>query len=259
MAQLEVVENQEVYVLHSRPFRDSSLLVNLISPEYGRVNVIAKGARKQSGKRQLRQPLQVLTPLLVDWQGRTSLKTLLRWEYRQSALPLQGERLYSALYLNELLLKLLPENDSSSELFKPYESCLQNLLKDQPLQPVLRNFELDLLTCLGYGLDFEHEENGQAISSEGYYCWQKSGLFCQARGPNAYAGTHLLAISQRDFSELPVLRSAKMLMREVIDQLLDYQPLKTREFFRQMQSSKSKSSSAFTLASAASVKEGSHD
>lgn len=259
MAKLEVVENQEVYVLHSRPFRDSSLLVNLFSPEYGRVNVIAKGARKQAGKRQLRQPIQVLTPLLVDWQGRTSLKTLLRWEYRQSALPLQGERLYSALYLNELLLKLLPENDSSSELFKPYENCLLNLLQDQPLQPILRNFELELLTCLGYGLDFECEESGQAINPEGYYRWQKSGLFCQSAGPNAYAGAHLLAISQRDFSQGEVLRSAKMLMREVLDQLLDYQPLKTREFFRQMQSSKSKPSNTHAHQVTVPMKEESHD
>lgn len=236
MAKLEIVENQTVYVLHSRPFRDSSLLVHLLSKDYGRVNVIAKGARKQSGKRQVRQPLQALLPLQADWQGRSDLKTLLRWESKSSPLMLQGDRLYSALYINELLLRLLPENDSAAELFEPYQVCLQALNTDCDLQPLLRNFELHLLTELGYGLDFETAENGAQIDAGDYYHWQTSGLFISAGSQaSAYPGEHLQAIARRDFSDSAVLNSAKRLMRQVFDNLLDHKPLKTREFVRQMQ------------------------
>lgn len=236
MAKLEVVENQEAYVLHSRPFRDSSLLVHLLTKDHGRVNVIAKGARKQSGKRQVRQPLQALLPLQVDWQGRTSLKTLLRWESKSPPSQLQAERLYSALYINELLLRLLPENDTASELFAPYQHCLNQLTVDQPLQPVLRCFELKLIEALGYGLDFSEDEAGAPLQANGYYHWQSTGLFISARpSVDAYLGQHLQLIGQRQFSDIDVLRSAKRLMRQVFDELLDHKPLKTREFIRQMQ------------------------
>ncbi|MBB6523716.1 DNA repair protein RecO [Pseudoteredinibacter isoporae] len=236
MAKLEVVENQAAYVLHSRPFRDSSLLVHLLSKDHGRVNVIAKGARKQSGKRQARQPLQALLALQVDWQGRSDLKTLLRWESRSQPLMLQGDRLYSALYINELLMRLLPENDSAAELFEPYETCMKALDSNCDLQPLLRCFELNLLTALGYGLDFEHSEGDAPIHSDGYYYWQTSGLFIPAGNRNnAYRGEHLMAIEQRDFSDSAVLLCAKQLMRQVFDHLLDHKPLKTREFVRQMQ------------------------
>ncbi|GAA6153714.1 DNA repair protein RecO [Pseudoteredinibacter isoporae] len=236
MAKLEIVENQAAYVLHSRPFRDSSLLVHLLSKDHGRVNVIAKGARKQSGKRQVRQPLQALLALQVDWQGRSDLKTLLRWESRSHPLRLQGDRLYSALYINELLLRLLPENDSAAELFEPYEACLQALESDCDLQPLLRCFELNLLAALGYGLDFAHAEGGADIHPEGFYHWQASGLFVSTSNHSkAYSGEHLLAIEQRHFGSPAVLLSAKRLMRQVFDCLLDHKPLKTREFVRQMQ------------------------
>ncbi|MCV6625330.1 MAG: DNA repair protein RecO [Cellvibrionaceae bacterium] len=234
---MEATENQAAFVLHSRPYSDSSLIVHLLSQDYGRINVLAKGARTQKSKRQMRQPLQAFTPYLLNWQGRGDLKTLTRWEAGGQAIGLQGNSLYSGLYINELLLKLLPEQDPAEDLFIAYAALLADLQAPQDLQARLRQFEFTLLAELGYGLDFGRDHADHAIVPEQFYVWQESGRFYPVAGPaaNAYAGIELLALGRGQFVEPGPKAAAKRLMRQVFHSLLGGRPLKSREFIQQLQ------------------------
>lgn len=235
---MDAIENQAAFVLHTRPYSDSSLIVHLFSQDFGRMNVLAKGARSSRSKRQPRQPLQVFTPYLVNWQGKRDLKTLTRWEAHAPSIPLQANSLYSGLYINELLLKLLPEHDRAEGIFYAYQTLLPQLLEIDHLEVHLRGFEFLLLEELGYGLDWETDSADELIQDEGFYQWHEGGRFVRvaANTSGTLKGQTLFAIGAGDFSRREVKSAAKALMRHIFWVLLDRKPLKTREFIRQMQS-----------------------
>ena len=157
---------QRAFVLHARPWSETSLMLDLFSEEAGRVRVVAKGARRKRSN--LKGALQPFTPLLVRWSGRGEVKNLTSAEAVSLALPLSGISLYSGLYVNELVSRVLEPETRFSELFFDYLHCIQSLAgtSGSP-EPALRRFELALLGHLGYGIDYLHcAGTGEEVTDE---------------------------------------------------------------------------------------------
>ena len=164
------VQLQPAYLLHRKPFRDTSLLLEVFTREFGRIGLVARGARGPRSK--LKGVLQPYQPLLLSWSGRGELPTLTSAESQAGALFLQGNALISGFYLNELLMRLLARHDPHTELFISYQTALQRLIMNDELDWTLRLFERDLLQQLGYGLLLTHEgQSGAEVEPDSRYCY----------------------------------------------------------------------------------------
>jgi DNA repair protein RecO (recombination protein O) len=227
------IEQQPAYLLHSRPYRETSRLADLLTRDHGRVSVVVKGQRRRSNKR---SPglLQPFIPLLVNWSGRSSLKTLIAYENETTSRFLEGERLYSALYCNELLTKLLMPHDQHPGLYQSYDSLLISLSANNDIEQSLRLFELKLLEILGYGIDLVYDANQQEIVPEGRYWFDPESGFLPDEGQNnlVYSGEVLGKIAQRNFEDQLTKRAAKTLMRGMIDHVLAGKSILARDLFR---------------------------
>ncbi len=231
------IELQPAYILHTRPYRDTSLLVDFFTPECGRVGAVARGVRQGKGnKRVLFNPF---VGLLISLQGKTDLKLLTAIEADGPSCHLTGAQLYSGFYLNELLVRLLPEMDAHPVLFSRYRECLQQLRNDADLEPLLRDFEFALLRELGYAIDFLTDaHSGAAIVPELHYWFDAQAGFYHAQNSHQIAaaapifeGRHILAIAERNFSVAETRQAAKRLSRLMLQPLLGSRPLRSREFF----------------------------
>src|SRR6056297_1190597 len=158
--------SESAFVLHTRSFRESSLIAELLTPNHGRVGVVARGGRR--GRRGGAGALQPFTLLQTEWSGRGELRTLTQAESERH-FPLAGERLFAGLYLNELLLRLLHREEAQPEIFEKYLHTLDALMAGDDLEPVLRRFELHLLADLGYGFALDHDVHGETIAPEVQY------------------------------------------------------------------------------------------
>lgn len=219
------------YVLHSRPYRDSSALVDLFTLQQGMQRVVWRGAR---GQRRKLAP-QPFMPLLVGMVGRTELKTLTQAEVAGSFALLQGETLFSGLYLNELLVRLLAAGDPQPILFAAYQQALEQLAGGAQVEPLLRRFEWQLLDNLGYGFSLVQDGGGRPIDSQQRYIWHPTdGLqpLTDALLHNAgMPGAALLAMAADDWSAISTLRAAKQLMRQALGVQLGDRPLVSRSLF----------------------------
>ena len=231
------VNLQPAYILHSRPYRDSSLILEVFCAEHGRLSLVSKGARRRSKGGSNAALLQAFIPLLLSFTGRSEMKTLTQVEAAGSPLVLRGERLFSAMYLNELLMRLLHRHDPHPRLFASYGAALAELGEANALEAVLRRFELGLLDELGYSFSLtEDGASGEAVDSQGWYHYhQDHGLVAGVPGRDpaqlAYAGADLLAIARGEFDG-PARSTARRLLRQVLAQHLGDAPLKSRELFR---------------------------
>ncbi len=228
------VELQPAYILHTRPYRDTSMLVDFFTPQYGRITAVARGVRaRKTPKRNLLNPF---TRLLISFQGKSDLKLLTHFEAEGTHFALAAKHLFSGFYLNELMVRLLPQLDANPSIYGLYESSLHALHAQCDLEPVLRQFEFELLEQLGYGIHFEADaKTGLALSSSAHYCLDSAlGLFLAE--PHAslqpqFSGEHLLAIAARDFSRSDVKQTAKRISRILLKPLLGNKPLMSRELF----------------------------
>lgn len=231
-------EAQPAFVLHSYPFRETSLIVEAFTRDHGRVPLVARGARRP--KSALRGVLLSFQPLLVSWSGRGELRTLTRAEWRGGYHPLRGQALMCGFYVNELLLKLLLRDDPHEQLFASYETALAALgaAGDQPA--VLRRFELCLLRELGYAVILDHEvERGEPVVRE------RSYVYVIERGPVPAAGATqngvelsgqtLVDMQLGEFSSAVTQQQSKLLMRTLINHHLGNQILHTRQLLRDLQ------------------------
>lgn len=231
------IELQPAYVLHSRPYRDTSLLVDFFTPAYGRIAAVARGVRQR--KTRTRSLLNPFTRLLISLQGKTDLKLLTAVESDNYFVSLQGEQLYSGFYLNELLVRLLPEMDPHDALFDHYQMGLSALQEAGAIEPVLRNFELAVLEELGYGIDFEHDaETGDAIQLQTSYRFEMHKGFTRLPAGDISAareliipGVSIAGMAQRDFSDATTRLFAKQLCRQMLRPLLGNKPLNSRALF----------------------------
>jgi DNA repair protein RecO (recombination protein O) len=222
------VSLQPAYVLHRRPYRDSSLLLELFTPEHGRVGLVARGAR--AAKSRLHGALQPFQPLLVSWAGRGELATLCGAEAHGPPPRLDGQSLISGFYLNELLLRLLARHDAHPALFAIYQETLSLLATEE--QRALRIFEKHLLKEIGYALVLSHEvENGASIEPGKLYRYrlEQGPVQCEGTGHGiALHGASLLSLMNEQLSDEQSLREVKALMRAALALYLGDKPLQSR-------------------------------
>ncbi|PIJ52336.1 DNA repair protein RecO [Erwinia sp. OLTSP20] len=226
---------QRAFVLHGRPWSETSLLLDLFTEHNGRVRILAKGARAK--RSQLKGTLQPFTPLLVRWGGRGEMKILRNAEAVSLALPLSGRMLYCGLYVNELLSRVLEHETPFSELFFDYLHCIQALAAAEGTpEPVLRRFELALLAQLGYGVDFLHcAGSGEPVSATMTYSYREEKGFIASLVVNhrSFSGHHLQALARREFPDTDTLQAAKRFTRMALKPYLGGKPLKSQALFRQ--------------------------
>lgn len=239
---------QPAYILHARPYRDSSLILELLTPEQGRIGCVARGARRDKQRRQ--HSLQPFAPLLVSLLGRGDLKTLGPVENAGASLWLKGRAIYGGLYVNELLVRLLPVGEAQYGVFAAYQTLLQSLAaldgsSSEQLEAPLRRFELQLLQQLGSCPQLGYCAHSQGpVNAEGSYRLEDEiGFVPVVRAGNArhavgeFAGAELLALERAvDSGELApeLLAAAKRLTRILLAPLLGEKPLQSRELFRQV-------------------------
>lgn len=219
------------YILHTRDYRETSLLINLFSRDDGRVDAVLNGGKSKKWRGVARE----FSPLLAQWNGRSDLKTLSQLE--QAGIPhgMVGNALFAGLYVNELLVRLLPVQQPHPDLFDHYCLCLDALAEGAPLEPTLRQFEIALLDELGYQLDFEADHNGEVLSERGHYRYshQVGFVACASQEEGALLGAELLAIGAGEWHNEAARRSAKRLMRSALQPLLGDKPLRSRGLFTQ--------------------------
>jgi DNA repair protein RecO (recombination protein O) len=174
-------DDQSAFVLHTYPYRETSVIVEALTAAHGRVALVARGARRP--RSDLRGVLQAFQPLGLSWSGAGELKTLVKADWRGGLPRVGGSALLCGFYLNELLLKLLPREDPHPQLFRDYEAALVELAGGAEQAPVLRRFELRLLAELGYALPLTHEaDTGRPVDpAERYY-------YAFDRGPRRDSG-----------------------------------------------------------------------
>jgi DNA repair protein RecO (recombination protein O) len=231
------VSLQPAWVLHHYPYRDSSLLLEVFSRDYGRIGLIARGARSAKGR--WHNQLQMLRPLLLSWNMRGELGTLTGVDNRGAVAMFPGRQVLCACYLNELLLRLLTRHDPHPELFAAYEGAL--LMMGTAEEQSLRLFEKRLLQALGYGLllDREYDSYAPVIAGACYeYRLEKGPVRCQRAGADGIflQGSSLLALHHDNLREAQACREAKLLMRAALALYLGTRPLRTREVLRQLSS-----------------------
>ncbi len=220
------------FVLHSRPYRETSALVDIFSQQLGKVSVVAKGLRgKRNPKKSL---LQLFQPLQFQLSGKSELKNLGHIEIAGKPYHFSGHVLFSAMYLNELLNRLLMKEFAYPEIYDIYVETL-NQLSVREIEPLLREFELGLLQALGYGIDFTADwQHQEAIHAEHYYGfvhehgWQK--LDNNHQHANCFKGSDLIAIAELNWQSTS-LAAAKKITRMALRPLLGDKPLKSRELF----------------------------
>lgn len=234
---------QPAYILHSRPFRDTSLIVDAWCMYTGRQTILVKGARKAQGKQPAKRTLlQPFQPLQLSYGGRGEMGLLKQLEAAGVPLMLQGKALYSGMYMNELILRLLPIADPHANIFAFYQSALSSLQNTQDVEPTLREFESRLLMELGYHVDLTCDMLTKApvVSAANYMLTPLQGVQemepdFAAAGAMVIPGSALLEL-QQDAIELSAQarKVSKYIARVNLDAVLGNKPLRSRELFRQL-------------------------
>ena len=220
------------YILHRRPYRETSLLVELFSRDSGRVGAVARGGRKP---RKGAPPLEPFRPLQVSWAGKGDLRTLRETEPEGQAVPLAGEALYLGFYVNELLLRLCPRFDPYPWVFSAYTATLQALAAGER-DAALRRFETGLLRELGLAPEWDRCGGcGAAVDAGAWYGWEaERGPLCAgcAREGRPYRGSSLLFLAGHEPGDEDVRRQARDLMRAALAPHLGPRPLESRALLR---------------------------
>lgn len=230
----ERIDGDPAFVLHSRPWRETSLIVDVLSRHHGRVGLVARGARRQTSG--LKTRLIPFQPLALSWFGKSQLRTLHAAEWQGGGLMLRGHALMCGFYLNELLLRLLPEGDAHADLFDLYAGTLAALNEQCDVEPVLRRFELDLLSELGYAQPLGHLADGAELEPARRYHYEFGhGVVALRREGSGYRGKTLLDLASGDLSDPLTLSEGKILMRALLAHYLGEKPLATRQLLIDLQ------------------------
>jgi DNA repair protein RecO (recombination protein O) len=233
-------DNQAVYVLHTYPFKETSLVVELFAHGFGRVATTAKGARRPRSA--MRGMLQSFQPLLATWSGKLELKTLHSLEWGGGMLLLKGEALMCGFYLNELLLRLLPREDPHESLFEYYSATLKKLMSGENLASTLRRFELRLLQELGYAIPMLQDVSGSPILEDNHYSYiaehgptRINSMIGYSHNGIQLLGKTLIDMVSDDYSNMQTQQQSKQLMRYLLTHYLGDKPLYTRQLLIDLQ------------------------
>lgn len=230
------IQSQPAYLLHSRPYRDTSLLVDFITQDFGCIRAVARGVR--SPKSKTRALLQPFIPLIINLSGKSELKTLGQVESQANSHALKHKALFAAMYVNELLVRLIHKQESDLEIFSLYAETIIELSLNSEIEPVLREFELNLLELLGYGIDFSILDE-IAMNEEDvhwYHYHNESGFERLSEANNKlekyFSSLVLQQIANKNFKEAETQKSAKRLLRAALSVHLGDKPLSSRNLFR---------------------------
>ena len=233
-------DNQPVYVLHTYPFKETSLVVELFAHGFGRVATTAKGARRPRSA--MRGMLQSFQPLLATWSGKLELKTLHSLEWGGGLLLLKGEALMCGFYLNELLLRLLPREDPHESLFEYYSATLKILANGEGLATTLRRFELKLLQELGYAIPLQQDASSAQILEDANYRYiaehgatKLHGSPMRVNNGIQLRGKTLIDMASDDYGSVQTQQQSKQLMRYLLAHYLGDKPLHTRQLLIDLQ------------------------
>ena len=231
----EKVDSQPAFILHSYPFRETSLIVEVFSRDYGRVALLARGARRPRSS--MRGLLMEFQPLELSWVGKGEVRTLMKAEWQGGQPLLTGRALLCGYYLNELLLNLLPREDAHERLFPIYAETLRRF-SIMPGEADIRCFERAFLQELGYGLDFSRDAEGFPIDPQEDYAYEieRGPIRIGRAGESVLCviGKTLLDLAVEDLSDPRSLFEAKQLMRTLIGHYLGERELKTRKIFLEL-------------------------
>ena len=228
---------EPAFILHSRPYGDTSSIVELLTLNEGRFSVVSKGARAEKSK--LRGRLEPFTPMLIAAVGRGELKTATKIEFPGRRYHLMGENLLLGMYINELLYRLLEKFYPVANLFESYEALLSSLQGTSDSILAVRTFEVRLLDELGYGISFDYDaRDGQAVESEQHYRFVTEEGFHRVEEPRVeehsddlFTGKELLDLAVGNFSQVDA-RRLRNLTRKSLNSLLGDRPLKSRSMFK---------------------------
>jgi DNA repair protein RecO (recombination protein O) len=229
------LEDQPAFVLHSYPYRETSLVMEVLSRNCGRVALVARGARRPRSA--LRGLLMGFQPLTMSWFGKHELRTLHSAEWQGGQPQLQGTALLCGFYLNELLLNLMARDDPHEQLFDYYQQTLQRLAHEQDHASTLRCFEKHMLQELGYALLLEHEaDSGRPIEATAHYRYVvEYGASRDAEEGLPILGKTLQDMAADDYRDPLSAQQSKQLMRMLLNHHLAGKILHTRELIKDLQ------------------------
>ncbi len=228
------IDNEPAYILHTRPWKETSLIVDAFTAGHGRVGLVARGARRAHAV--LKTRLLAFQPLILSWAGKGGLKTLHAAEWQGGALQLSGRALICGFYVNELILRLLPPDDPHPALFRYYEQTLRALAGVDEPRPVLRRFELALLSELGYAQTLDRTVEGVPVEPGARYGYVfGQGVVQTQAGDLLCSGKALLDMTAGNYTDARTLAESKRLMRALINHYLGDKPLHTRQLLLDLQ------------------------
>ena len=222
------IDNSPAFLIHRRMYQGNSLLLDFFTKDFGKIRLIARGARNS------KTSLQMFQCLSISYKGKGELKSLSQWEIADQPRRLLGDDLILAIYINELILRLLPEGDEHVEIFESYWAFISNLntLALNEKEYALRKFENQLLDDLGYGIDFSCDIDGLAIDKDLQYDFiEYQGFTITNKG--LFNGKMLLQLSNSDevIANAKELSILKKMNRKRLKSLLGNKPLKSKELF----------------------------
>ncbi len=216
------IDQQPAFILHARPYRETSLLIEAFSRDHGRVALVARGVRRERS-RLPRGVLQPLQPLLLSWVAKGDLGTLTAAEAASTPFMIAGDALLAAMYINELVLKLGARSDAPTHAFAVYAQCLARLAEDSDLAWTLRRFERDFLADIGYALALEQTVAGDAIEADIEYFYDPDSGASNWRGGTPWprlSGAALIALAHDERPTADQLVQLRRLVRVTVRHLL---------------------------------------
>jgi DNA repair protein RecO (recombination protein O) len=213
-----LLEQQPAFVLHSRPYRETSLLLECLTRDMGRVGIVARGVRGVRS-RFPRAQLEPFQPLLLNLQWRGELATLRHAELSSSPLRLSGDAALAGLYINELVVRLTERQDPHPTLYAAYAQTLHRLSAGESLSWQLRRFERDLLASLGYAMQLDIEaDSSEPLQPDAAYTYrpEQGAMRCGKSDPHALSGSVLLALGEDRMPDVQGLQALRGVMRELI-------------------------------------------
>ena len=222
--------NDNCFLLHQRSFGETSIIADVFTQKSGKISFIAKGAKKPKSK--FFGYLVPFQKLKITYSGRSELKTLTSIDRDLASNSNTFSKVsYSLLYINELLMKLLPKDAKHEELFVLYDEFLKKINKNNNLEISLRHFELDLLDMLGYGFDYESEiDSNEPIEAELSYVFVSERGFRKSNS-SSFKGKDILSIKKRKLEDVP-LKYLKEITTKAIGICLEGKNLTSRKIFK---------------------------
>ena len=222
--------NDNCFLLHQRSFGETSIIADVFTQKSGKISFIAKGAKKPKSK--FFGYLVPFQKLKITYSGRSELKTLTSIDRDLASNSYTFSKVsYSLLYINELLMKLLPKDAKHEELFVLYDEFLKKINKNNNLEISLRHFELDLLDMLGYGFDYDSEiDSNETIEAELSYVFVSERGFRKSNN-SSLKGQDIMSIKKRKLEDVP-LKYLKEITTKAIGICLEGKDLTSRKIFK---------------------------